>query len=58
MDRRKQSPKTPVITATEETPYEGKLTFNICQTLSCLIEKNIKSCYECDEFPCAKVKDE
>lgn len=37
---------------------EDKLHFPLCSTLSCLIERNIRSCGECDDFPCAKLKSE
>ncbi len=37
---------------------KGRLRFYLCQTLGCLMEKNIRSCYECDEFPCPKVQEE
>ncbi|KAF1084450.1 putative S-adenosyl-L-methionine-dependent methyltransferase [Sporotomaculum syntrophicum] len=37
---------------------KGRLRFHLCQTLSCLMEKNIRSCYECDEFPCPEVQEE
>ncbi len=36
----------------------GRLRFHLCVTLSCLMEKNIRSCFECDEFPCPKVQDD
>jgi len=37
---------------------KGRLRFYLCQTLDCLIEKNIRSCFECDDFPCPKVQEE
>ncbi len=36
---------------------EGRLRFYLCRTLDCIMEKNIRSCYECDEFPCPKLQD-
>ncbi len=37
---------------------EGRLRFYLCRTLDCIMEKNIRSCYECDEFPCSKLQDD
>ncbi|OPX87050.1 DUF3795 domain-containing protein [Pelotomaculum sp. PtaB.Bin117] len=36
---------------------EGRLRFLLCRTLDCIIEKDIRSCFECDEFPCQKLQE-
>lgn len=37
---------------------EPQLRFLLCHTLSCLMEKDLRSCFECDDFPCVKLQDE
>lgn len=36
---------------------EERLRFLLCRTLDCIIEKDIRSCFECDEFPCLKLQE-
>ncbi|OPY57037.1 MAG: hypothetical protein A4E55_01853 [Pelotomaculum sp. PtaU1.Bin035] len=35
---------------------EGRLQFYLCYTLDCIMEKGIRSCFECDDFPCSKLR--
>ncbi|MCG9967022.1 DUF3795 domain-containing protein [Pelotomaculum terephthalicicum JT] len=35
---------------------DSPLQFYLCNTLGCLMERELRSCFECDDFPCAKLR--
>lgn len=39
-----------------QTQPDGRLHFFLCNTLGCLMERDLRSCFECDDFPCAKLR--
>lgn len=40
----------------ERASAEGRLQFLLCHTLACLMGRDLRSCFECELFPCDKLK--